>query len=214
MVQPPPFNQQVKTNIGKTFLKLVKKHFTKNHKFNKIFNTNTVKISYSCTTNMENIIKQHNSKILNEANENQTRPCNSRNKLNCPMNWKFLSKCIVYKAEVEANNNKQTYYGASEVEFKSRYNNHTKSFRSRRYENDSELSKYIWKLKDSNTNYALKWSIASYASAYKCGTRFCDLCLSEKVSIVRSEPKGLHNKRTEFISKWRHINKFLICNVK
>ena len=26
----PPFNQQVKTNIGKSFLKLVKKHFTKN----------------------------------------------------------------------------------------------------------------------------------------------------------------------------------------
>ena len=74
------------------------------------------------------------------------------------------SKFIVYKAEVEANNNKLTYYGASEGEFKSRYNNHTKSFRSRRYENDWELSKYIWKLKDSNTNYALKWSIASYAS--------------------------------------------------
>ena len=116
------------------------------------------------------------------------------------MNGKCLSKCIVYKAEIEANNNKLTYYGASESEFKSRHNNNSKSFRSRRYGNDSELSKYIWKPKDSNTNYALKWSIASYAS--------------ESEFVTRSEPKVLLIKRTELISKCRHRNKFLISNVK
>ena len=61
-------NQQVKTNIGNTFLK-----FTKNHKFNKIFNTNTIKISYCCTANMKNIIKQHNSKIQDKQEPDQTR---------------------------------------------------------------------------------------------------------------------------------------------
>ena len=71
---------------------------------------------------------------------------------------------FVYKTEVGANNGKRLYYGASEGEFKTRYNNHTKSFRSRRYCNESELSKYIWKLKDNNTNFILKWSIASFAS--------------------------------------------------
>ena len=64
---------------------------------------------------------------------------------------KFLSKCIIYKVKVEANNNKITYYGASEGEFKSRYN-HSKYLRKRRHENESEVSKYTWKLKDSNTN--------------------------------------------------------------
>ena len=34
----PPFNQNVKTNIGKLFLKLVKKHFPKHHGLHKIFN--------------------------------------------------------------------------------------------------------------------------------------------------------------------------------
>ena len=38
----PPFSQNVKPNIGKTFIKLVKKHFPKHHKLSKIFNTNTL----------------------------------------------------------------------------------------------------------------------------------------------------------------------------
>ena len=42
------------------------------------------------------------------------------------------------------------YFGLVEVSFKSSYNNHTKSFRFRRYEHDTELSKHIWSLKDSN----------------------------------------------------------------
>ena len=44
----PPFSQNVKTNIGKTFIKLVKKHFPKHHKLSKIFNTSTLKLSYGC----------------------------------------------------------------------------------------------------------------------------------------------------------------------
>ena len=43
----PPYNESVKTNIGKQFLKLVKKHFPRHHKYNKIFNNNTIKLSYS-----------------------------------------------------------------------------------------------------------------------------------------------------------------------
>ena len=76
----------VKTNIGKQFLKLIKKHFPKHHKFNKIFNTNSIKLSCSCTTNMKNLIKQHNSKILSEAKTHQEKSCNCRNKSNCPHN--------------------------------------------------------------------------------------------------------------------------------
>ena len=37
----PLYSQNVKTNIGKTFLKLLKKHFPKGHKLHKIFNRNT-----------------------------------------------------------------------------------------------------------------------------------------------------------------------------
>ena len=54
----PPFCQNVKTNIGKTFLKLVKQRFPKHHKLSKIFNKNTLKLSYCCMKNNSCIIKQ------------------------------------------------------------------------------------------------------------------------------------------------------------
>ena len=44
----PPYSRSVATNVGKTFLNLLEKHFPKHHKFRKIFNRNNVKISYSC----------------------------------------------------------------------------------------------------------------------------------------------------------------------
>ena len=43
----PPYSANIKRNIGKTFLNLMKKHFPKTNKLHKIFNKNTVKISYS-----------------------------------------------------------------------------------------------------------------------------------------------------------------------
>ena len=53
----PPYSQNVKTNIGKLFIKPVRKHFHKGNKYRKIFNLNTLKLSYCCTTNVGNIIK-------------------------------------------------------------------------------------------------------------------------------------------------------------
>ena len=53
----PPFSLYVKTNIGKEFFKLIRKHFPRNHSFSKMFNLNTIKISYSSMKNMKNLIK-------------------------------------------------------------------------------------------------------------------------------------------------------------
>ena len=75
------------------------------------------------------------------------------------------------------------------------------SFRHKKRVNDTELSKYLWTLKEENVDYNLQWSIKAYASPYKCGTRKCDLRLTEKMIITRSDPKKLLNKRTELVSK-------------
>ena len=75
----PPYSQNVKTNIGKLFIKLMRKHFPKNSKYHKIFNLNTLKLSYCLTTNVGNI-KQHNSKVLIKTNDNINRKCNCRSK--------------------------------------------------------------------------------------------------------------------------------------
>ena len=44
-----PFSTMVKTNIGAKFLKLVEQHFQPDHPLRKIFNRNTIKLSYKCT---------------------------------------------------------------------------------------------------------------------------------------------------------------------
>ena len=54
----PPFSQNVKINIGNIFIKLTKKYFPKDSKLLKIFNTSTIKLSYSCMPNMSSVIKQ------------------------------------------------------------------------------------------------------------------------------------------------------------
>ena len=220
----PPFSTNVKTNIGKTFLSLLKKHFPPHHKFRKIFNKNTVKISYSCMSNMASLIKGHNAKVLKKSNEITERLCNCRQKAQCPMDGKCLSSSIVYEATVtDKSETVKKYYGLSEGSFKIRHGNHKKAFKDRKYENDTELSKYVWKLKDKeplqcNTELppgtTITWSIAARAQPYQCGTRRCDLCLTEKMLILHSDPEVFLNNRNEVISKCRHKNKFKLKNYK
>ena len=49
----PPFNINVATNVAKTFLSLIDKHFPMDKKLNKIFNRKTIKVSYSCLPNVK-----------------------------------------------------------------------------------------------------------------------------------------------------------------
>ena len=130
-------------NIDKLFIKLVREHFSKNSKYHKIFNRNTLKLSYCCTTNVGNIIKQHNSKVLSKTNDSINRKCNCQSTPNCPLNGECRNQCLVYKATYTTSNNSFVYYGTSEGEFKSRYNNHTKSFRHSEYMNETKLSKRV-----------------------------------------------------------------------
>jgi len=48
----PPFSKHVATNIGRQFLKIITKVFHSKHPLQKIFNRNTLKLSYSCMPNI------------------------------------------------------------------------------------------------------------------------------------------------------------------
>ena len=65
----PPFSLNVKTQIGKRFFGLIYKHFPKDHIYHKIVNKNTIKLSYSCLPNIENIIKSHNRSIVTQKQD-------------------------------------------------------------------------------------------------------------------------------------------------
>ena len=55
----PPYSNTVKTSVGKLSPKLVKQHFPKGHKLHKIFNKNTIEVSYSCMKNMSSVLSRH-----------------------------------------------------------------------------------------------------------------------------------------------------------
>lgn len=204
----------MKSNVAKKFLKLLDKHFPPDNKLHKIFNRNTVKVSYSCTGNIEQVIKTHNNKILSPRNE-ETANCNCRKE--CPIEGKCRSSNSIYKCTVSANNKpNKVYIGLAGGEWKTRYRNHVKSFNHKRYAKETCLSKYIWELKDEGIdNPILNWTIVKSAPTYTNISKRCLLCLQEKLEIITyTDPNELLNKKDETISKCRHENEFLLLNYK
>ena len=114
----------VQTNIGREFLNLVSKHFPKNHRYSKIFNKNNMKVSYSCTDNLQTTIKKHSRKILETSKTPSTEnKCNCRKKNECPLKNNCLTSSVVYNANVTTENDTtgKIYIGLTEGTFKKRY---------------------------------------------------------------------------------------------
>ena len=80
----PPYSVNVKTNLGKLFMRLIDKYFPSHHKFHKLFNRN-------CMLNMKNVIQKHISKIMEDAIPTNNKTCSCRQKSDCPLNQKCLS---------------------------------------------------------------------------------------------------------------------------
>ncbi len=57
---------------------------------------------------------------------------------------------------------------------KERYRNRIKSFNHKRYSNDTELSKYIWKLKDNKQDFDITWSVLKQSISYTGGSKRCN----------------------------------------
>ena len=82
--------------------------------------------------------------------------------------WSYEEHKKKKKKNEKKNKNGDKYFGICEKEFKTRLDNHKISFKNRQKEKDTELSKYIWNLKDKNiTNFSIKWSIVKQTSGHK-----------------------------------------------
>lgn len=210
----PPYSANVATQIGRKFRSLVARHFPKGSRLHKIFNGNTLKLSYSCMPNMAAAIKQHNNKVLREAPPKRAtgKMCNCRQKSQCPLDGACLEKSIIYKAVVSTEQNEKEYIGLTATDFKARFTAHQHSFRHRKHQHSTALSRHIWALKDSNTAHKIKWSVLRRAAAYNSCTQRCNLCQAEKLAIISSDKARSLNKRSELVSKCRHANKFLLQN--
>ena len=98
------------SDIARSFLHLVDTHFPAGHKLHKIFNRNTVKVSYSFMNNVRSIITNHNTRIIRKSQTQFTSAdnCNCRNKEACPLQNKCMNKDIVYKATISTSNANDT----------------------------------------------------------------------------------------------------------
>ena len=167
-----------------------------------------MKVYYSCTDNLQTIIKKHNRKTLETSKTPSTENnCNCRKKKQLPSEKQLPH----FKRRLQRQPNNKKRHNRKELHFKQRYTQHKLSFRKRNYSNSTELSKHIWTLKDSNTNSTVNWSILATTPAYSNKSKRCHSCLTEKLYLVRAKKPSLLSKRTELISKCRH-EKFYLAN--
>ena len=147
-------------------------------------------------------------------NSVDNKSCNCRQKNSCPLNGNCLQSSVIYQATVKRNDNNtsETYIGLTDNAFKTRYRNHTASFRHTKHRNSTELCKHVWSLKDSNIDYSISWSIISSSSSYNSSSKRCNLCLKEKFLIICRPNLSSLNKRNELVSFCRHRNKALLRN--
>ena len=171
---------------------------------------NTVKVSYRCMPNIGASISAHNKKILEESQSLERKGCNCNDQSECPLGGECTTGNVFYDATLSsnaANYGENVYLGITEPPWKGRFNNHTQSFRDVKYSKETELSKEIWKLKEQNSTYSVKWRIRRLAHAYNPNTMRCMLCLNEKTDILNYDGSNLLNKRSEIISTCRHRRK-------
>ena len=210
-----PYSKHVKTNVGREFLNLVSLHFPKWHPLNKIFNRNTIKFSACTLTNMKQHYSKINAKILNR-NESSHKKCTCTRKYrnNCPVNGNCGQKSVIYKAEVISDVETKIYFGFTKNEFKVRFNQHMASFNKRPEKSSTTLAKYVHELNTRNIKHEIKWSINARAHSFSSGSKKCHLCITEKLTISKADPKTLLNKRDELLSKCPHKGCFYLSSVK
>ena len=123
---------------------------------------------------------------------------------------------VIYRADVtnEANNDQKFYFGLAETTFKERYNNHKGDVKHIKSQYNTELTKYIWNLKNNSIQYNINSKVVDkvYGNA---NLTMCKLYLMEKLWIINHiNDKNMLNKKSELINKCRHLKKFLLKDVK
>ena len=179
--------------------------------------TNTVKVSYSCLPNMGSIIARNNAIILKKTANKPPQPppscnCQKSKIAACPLPGACNQDNVIYQATIVSdppntsnNTNKttETYVGST-VNFKTRHRGHRDSFLKLDRKKESELSKYIWKMKEENRNTEITWKILGRAPPYNPITDKCLLCIEEKLTILLQPKLASLNSRDEMFNYCRH----------
>ena len=195
----PPFSLSIKTKIGKEFLNLVRKWFCNNPSLKSNFNLSTLKVSYSTCPNIAQKINGHNAKVLKADKEQTHKPCNCRNRNECPLPGANLGEnCrvsdVVYEAQLtDSSGNESTYIGGTSQEIKNRINFHKSCNRHTHLEKSCELAKKVHEITRNGQTYSIRWRIREKSKSFKAGDKSCRLCISEMYYILFESRNNLLN---------------------
>ena len=206
----PPFCRSLKTNLGKEFFRILDSCFPKENSLSKIFNHNTVKLSFSCMLYVGKFISSHNKRLIQPTPEVPACKCRDAE---CPVDGDCEKQNIIYQCKVTEtmSGTSESYIGLSGKTFKDRVTKHNKSFRDRTYHKNS-LSSHIWRLKDQNKQFKIAWRIVDQTNPYSPASKVCHLCVREIYYILFDRNSASLNKKDEFFGFCLHKRKFLIEN--
>ena len=212
----PPFAANLSTNLGRKFLNLIEKHFPKERPLSKIVNKHTVKLSYSCMPNMRATILQHNNKLLRNNDPPAPSGCNCK-KYACPLQGHCLTENIVYEASLQHDGRTVKYYGSTGTSFKTRWRNHTASFRASNNtkSNDTALAAFVWdndlQELEGGSPPNITWRIVGQRRSV-APNGICGVCVLEKTTIMKNNGPDTLNIRSEIYKKCPHRDKNTLRN--
>ena len=127
-----------------------------------------------------------------------------------------MIESVVYQAKVKSEEEEWIYIGSTEGSFKQRLYGHRCDMKNKENGNSTTLSKYVWERKEKGKNVEIEWKILKKCRKYRCGSRKCDVCLSEKLEILKAARKGekMLNKRNELMYKCLHRRKYVLASAK
>ena len=204
------YSKSVKTIIGRMFIKLISKYFPPYHKFVKIFNKNTIKLSYSCMPSIK-----YSTKIFQPKFTEPQKLSKYLVKEDCPMNGLCLTSSTLYQHTIKCSDSKYKQKRFKEIcktTFKKRYASQKKSFSFFKLKNQTILSIEYGILKQKQQAPRLTWEIKGQYKAYNPTLKKCNLCLNEKLAIMDNPEKNLLNKRSEVIYQCCHQSKLKVVN--
>ena len=106
---------------------------------------------------------------------------------------------MVYKATVLKS--EKFYIGITKGKFKKRLAKHKYSFRHEDDKNSTALSQHIWEIRE-NPEPDITWEILKSAQPRRAGTKECQLCLEEKLEILKNNKNAYClNKRSELAQR-------------
>ena len=142
--------------------------------------------------NIESEISKSNLKIIEESKtqEKNETTCNCIVKTSCPVEGKYLSRSVIYKATVTHNNKEHHCIRSTARNFKIRYNEHMHSFKNKNLRESTKLSFFIQaaKFKKEMIKKNVKWKMMHKINQRK-PNKVWSLCNVERLEIAFADKK-------------------------